>query len=392
MSTIAGVSFTVQFNLTGAPTLVLTDTTSTPPSGLVGVFNITQPDGYTRNGDINSPDIAAAGGSFSYTLRLGSDGLPQRGEYIVVYNTIATGYDETFFTRQFQFTYRPVTIDVFQEFDVFTPNLSFVDKTVYSVSNYNNSSVTRSWVANSVPTGNIVGSGVTLDLKHLNNYYDAYYTATLTSSVNYTHQVYSWLTIQEVVSANINTYAATPPPPSDLVDQIHDLKVKWDDAVNKCREEDYAQSQFEIAQTLFKHIVDRVLVDNLDNIYEDIKDLVRILNNNQIPSYTPTNQPIQSYNVGIFAPGAAWGNISGNIAVQTDLWTILEDLRIKTNYIHDQQSASSVWVVQHDMGKYPSVTIVDSGDDEVIGDVNHESENKLRITFSSPISGKAYLN
>jgi hypothetical protein len=60
--------------------------------------------------------------------------------------------------------------------------------------------------------------------------------------------------------------------------------------------------------------------------------------------------------------------------------------------VHDQQVASASWVVVHNMGKKPSVSIVDTADDEVIGEVKYNSNNQLTITFSSPTSGKAYLN
>lgn len=331
MSTIAGVSFTVRFNLTGAPTLVLTDTTSTPPSGLVGIFEITQPDGYTRTGDINSPDIAAAGGSFSYTLRLSSTGAVQCGNYTIKYTAAAPGRLSTDFTRSFQFTYAPVELTLTEGFDVFTPNLSYKDDTVYSVANYNNSSVTRAWSAISTPTGTITGSLQTLSLQFGGQYYDANYAITLTSSLTYTHQTYSWLTITEVIAKTVNTYADTPPSPEVLVNQIHDLKVQWDDAVNNCKEQDELKESFEFAQSLFKHIIDRILVDETDGIYDDIQDLIRILANNQIPTYTPTNLPIPPYDVSIFAPGAAWGNITGTITNQTDL----------VNYIATQITSGS---------------------------------------------------
>lgn len=319
MSTIAGVSFTVRFNLTGAPTLVLTDTTSTPPSGLVGIFEITQPDGYTRTGNISSPDIVAAGGSFTYTLRLSSTWAVQCGTYSIKYTAAAPGRLSTDFSRSFQFTYEPVPLTLTESFDVFTPNLSYKDDTVYSVANYNNSAVTRAWSAISTPTGTITGTAQTLSLLFGGQYYDANYAISLTSSLTYTHQTYTWLTITEVIAKTINTYAATPPSPTVLVNQIHDLKVAWDDAVNNCKEQGDLKESFEFAQSLFKHIVDRILVEETDGIYEDIQDLIRILANNQIPTYTPTNLPIPPYDASIFAPGAVWGNITGVITNQTDL-------------------------------------------------------------------------
>lgn len=326
MSTISNVAFNVRFDLTGTPTLVLTDTTQSPPSGLVGIFAITQPDGYTRTGDINSPDINAAGGSYSYTLRLDSQGGVQRGAYIIKFTAAAPGYLSTDFTRTFQFTYQPVLLVMTEEFDVFTPDLAYKDDTVYAVSNYNNGSVTRAWSAVSTPTGTITGTAQTLSLQFGGQYYDANYAITLTSSVLYTHQTLSWLTVQETITKTVNTYAQTPPNPTQLVEDIHSLKVLWDEAVNKCQEQESLKEQFELAQVLFMHILDRIIVDDVDAIYEDIKDLVRVLNNNQIPAYVPTNLPIPPYDISAFAPGAAWGNIIGTITNQTDLVNYIANL------------------------------------------------------------------
>jgi hypothetical protein len=63
-----------------------------------------------------------------------------------------------------------------------------------------------------------------------------------------------------------------------------------------------------------------------------------------------------------------------------------------STYIHIQLSSSDSWNVKHNLGKYPSVSIVDSAGSLVIGDVYYMDENELYVVFSSPFSGKAYLN
>lgn len=61
-------------------------------------------------------------------------------------------------------------------------------------------------------------------------------------------------------------------------------------------------------------------------------------------------------------------------------------------YIHIQSLASDVWHVIHNLKKYPSVSIVDSGGSLVVGEVTYLSENTLDISFSASFSGSAYLN
>ncbi len=62
------------------------------------------------------------------------------------------------------------------------------------------------------------------------------------------------------------------------------------------------------------------------------------------------------------------------------------------HFLFVQAIASDVWEIKHDLNKYPSVTVVDSADSVVIGDVAYIDENNVRLTFSGAFSGKAYLN
>lgn len=65
---------------------------------------------------------------------------------------------------------------------------------------------------------------------------------------------------------------------------------------------------------------------------------------------------------------------------------------VDKNYTHDQIQASTSWMVQHNLNKYPSVSVVDSGKNEVVGDINYIDKNNLVINFSHAFSGKAFLN
>lgn len=63
-----------------------------------------------------------------------------------------------------------------------------------------------------------------------------------------------------------------------------------------------------------------------------------------------------------------------------------------SHYEHNQTSASALWNITHNLGKFPSVTVVDSGNSVVVGEVEHITNNTLRILFRASFSGKAYLN
>lgn len=61
-------------------------------------------------------------------------------------------------------------------------------------------------------------------------------------------------------------------------------------------------------------------------------------------------------------------------------------------YIFVQGTPSNVWTVAHNLNKYPNVSVVDSGNTEVIGEIKYIDINTVQITFSSEFSGKAFCN
>jgi|TARA_B110000908_G_scaffold95243_1_gene112790 hypothetical protein len=64
-----------------------------------------------------------------------------------------------------------------------------------------------------------------------------------------------------------------------------------------------------------------------------------------------------------------------------------------TSFTHDQSiTASSTWTITHNMGKYPSVTVVDSANSYVIGNIEYINSNSLTVSFKNAFKGKAYLN
>jgi hypothetical protein len=92
--------------------------------------------------------------------------------------------------------------------------------------------------------------------------------------------------------------------------------------------------------------------------------------------------------------------LTGDIVVETaDIPDLQSDLdskqNIGTNYddrnFSQAFNASSV-VVNHNFGKYPSVIVIDSGGDEVVGNIVHNSANQLTITFSASFAGTVYCN
>lgn len=74
------------------------------------------------------------------------------------------------------------------------------------------------------------------------------------------------------------------------------------------------------------------------------------------------------------------------------LWIDAAGGGFDANYVHNQLVSSAEWVVTHNLGKYPSVTIVDSGDNIIVGEVHYDGLNQVTITLAAATSGKAYFN
>lgn len=62
------------------------------------------------------------------------------------------------------------------------------------------------------------------------------------------------------------------------------------------------------------------------------------------------------------------------------------------SFVYEQTSASTKWTIEHKLGKNPSITVIDSLNDELIGDILYPDKNTVVITFSEAASGKAFLN
>ena len=108
-----------------------------------------------------------------------------------------------------------------------------------------------------------------------------------------------------------------------------------------------------------------------------------------IDSYTQVNPTL--YNLVLT-------NIAGNgIAVfkkhyDFAAFTISKDVGDKT-FNFTQGSPSATWTINHNLEKFPSVSVVDTGDNSVLGgQVDYIDNNNLTITFGAGFAGKAFLN
>ena len=71
---------------------------------------------------------------------------------------------------------------------------------------------------------------------------------------------------------------------------------------------------------------------------------------------------------------------------------ITEVIQADKTFVYEQNTPAKTWLITHTLEKYPSVTVVDSANTVIIGDVVYLSTSVIQLDFAGEFSGKAYLN
>lgn len=79
-------------------------------------------------------------------------------------------------------------------------------------------------------------------------------------------------------------------------------------------------------------------------------------------------------------------------ATREQLQSAIDGVEQDKTYVHEQNIASATWTIDHNLNKCPAVTVIDSGNNTVVGEVHYLSADSLQCVFSSAFSGKAILN
>jgi len=98
--------------------------------------------------------------------------------------------------------------------------------------------------------------------------------------------------------------------------------------------------------------------------------------------------PPNVLSIGTVTSGTAAVNITGTAPTQVINFV----LPISGSYIHTQSASASTWTINHNLGFNPAVSVVDSGENVVIGDVTYITTNTLSVSFTASFGGKAYLS
>lgn len=336
----AYINFSVYLaNEGGPPFFKLIDTGSYPsgvPVTLTGYFIVQQPDRLSvQVGSFASPTIYWNSGQLTQPtteLRLNTANSFQNGAYTVQYFIRATGYDDTELTKEFNLNYtRPVQTMV-KAFDLFTPNLSVVDATVYGQSGMTLGTTIRNWVGEviSVEGTNqaISGTGASFDLSYAGNYYDSRYNIRLISYLIYTlNSPYDWVNIIDTYQSIATYYAEIPPTLEELLEALTELKYTIDTCICGkkcgCSECETDKANYLLAVSIYIHMVERGRADDLSGLSLYVLQLQKIFNSCVTPNYINTNEIIPAYNWGGGSGGSvAWDDITGKPSTIRIEWSV----------------------------------------------------------------------
>lgn len=97
--------------------------------------------------------------------------------------------------------------------------------------------------------------------------------------------------------------------------------------------------------------------------------------------------PPNTLTIGTVTTGEAGASITG-ISPNQVLNLVYP---LAARHVHTQATVSTTWTINHALGGYPSVFIVDSSKTVVVGDITYTSTSQVVVNFTSAFSGFALL-
>lgn len=84
-----------------------------------------------------------------------------------------------------------------------------------------------------------------------------------------------------------------------------------------------------------------------------------------------------------------WNSVTNELTVGSGSDTIIIASAAGDSFQHTQGAADTTWIVNHNLGRFPAVTVLDSAGTEIEADIDHNTINQVEITLAEAISGIA---
>jgi hypothetical protein len=123
-----------------------------------------------------------------------------------------------------------------------------------------------------------------------------------------------------------------------------------------------------------------------NNILISEQNNISLFGHFTIDSYTLNNNVATLNLTNLFGNGALDLDKVYDFAVFT-----LSSQGIPT-FVFTQGIPATTWNIQHNLGKFPSVSVINNNNVVINGEVTYIDNNNVQLNFSAGFSGKAYLN
>ena len=126
------------------------------------------------------------------------------------------------------------------------------------------------------------------------------------------------------------------------------------------------------------------------DIYIGKQDAISVFGHYKVTGFTVNAANAEYYDLNLTFLGGA------GALILDDFYEIINFVKASAagdlNFVFTQAVPAITWTVTHNFGKFPSVSIVDTNDQEVFAQVDYVDVNSLTITFAEAQAGKAYIN
>ena len=123
-----------------------------------------------------------------------------------------------------------------------------------------------------------------------------------------------------------------------------------------------------------------------NNILISEQNNISLFGHFTIDSYTLNN------NVATLNLTSLFGNGTLDLDKHYDFAVFTLSSQGAPTFVFTQGVAATTWNIQHNLGKFPSVSVINNNNVIINGEVTYIDNNNVQLNFSAGFSGKAYLN
>lgn len=84
------------------------------------------------------------------------------------------------------------------------------------------------------------------------------------------------------------------------------------------------------------------------------------------------------------------GNLTTGLFYDFALFTL--STQGASTFVFTQGLSATTWNINHNLGRFPSITVIDTANTIVTGEYTYIDDNNVTLNFSAQFAGKAYLN